>query len=169
MAVLACLPLRVDHDLCDFVQSCKKYRAIRSLASTFASARLGHHAIQIDTWIETAAEDPKEGWTEMTDEKPTHHWYRLTPDRCVIGLLVVEGLLWLSERFQWFAFNEKKGWTVLIDTAARASSIDLPSIILREGGAQAGGLLGNGRSLGLIHLSHLQFRAGVCKKKCVDH
>ena len=29
----------------------------------------------------------------MTDEKPTHHWYRLTPDRCVIGLLVVEGLL----------------------------------------------------------------------------
>ncbi|MGA2034722.1 MAG: hypothetical protein ABSG68_20940 [Thermoguttaceae bacterium] len=29
-------------------------------------------------------------------------------------LLVVEGLLWLSERFQWFAFNAHKGWTVLI-------------------------------------------------------
>jgi hypothetical protein len=50
-------------------------------------------------------------------------WYRLTPDRLVIGLLIVECLLWLSERFQWFTFNERfewyafnqhKGWTVLI-------------------------------------------------------
>ena len=33
------------------------------------------------------------------------------------GLLAVEGLLWLSERFQWFAFNSHKGWTVLIAAA----------------------------------------------------
>ena len=35
----------------------------------------------------------------------------------MIGLLVVEGLLWLSERYRWFWFNEKKGWTVLIAVA----------------------------------------------------
>ena len=36
----------------------------------------------------------------------------------VFGLLVVEGVLWLSERFQWFAFNHHKSWTVLIAVAA---------------------------------------------------
>ena len=45
-------------------------------------------------------------------------WYRLTPDRLVIGLLAAEGFLLLSERFRWFAFNQHKGWTVLIDVAA---------------------------------------------------
>jgi len=40
-------------------------------------------------------------------------WYRLTPDRFVIGLLIVECLLWVPEKFQWFPFNEKKGWTML--------------------------------------------------------
>jgi hypothetical protein len=54
---------------------------------------------------------------EITDDLPKLRWYRLTPDRLVIGLLVVEGLLWLSARFQWFWFNEKKGWTVLIAVA----------------------------------------------------
>ena len=29
----------------------------------------------------------------------------------------MEGLLWLSERYPWFWFNEKKGWTVLIGVA----------------------------------------------------
>ena len=29
----------------------------------------------------------------------------------------MEGLLWLSERYRWFWFNEKKGWTVLIGVA----------------------------------------------------
>jgi hypothetical protein len=52
----------------------------------------------------------------MTDAKPTR-WYRPTPDRFVIGLLVVECLLWFSERYNWFWFNEKKGWTVLIAVA----------------------------------------------------
>jgi hypothetical protein len=45
-------------------------------------------------------------------------WCRLTPERLVVGLLAVEGLLLLSEWFQWFAFNEHKGWTVLIAVAA---------------------------------------------------
>ncbi len=53
----------------------------------------------------------------MADGRSKPRWYRLTPDRFVIGLLVVEGLLWLSERFQWFSFNEHKGWTVLIGVA----------------------------------------------------
>lgn len=44
-------------------------------------------------------------------------WFRLSPNRFVTGLLLVIGLLWLSERFQWFAFNHRKGWTVLIAVA----------------------------------------------------
>jgi hypothetical protein len=48
----------------------------------------------------------------------TRRWFQLTPDRLVHGLLAVEGLLFLSERFQWFAFNEHKGWTVLIAVAS---------------------------------------------------
>jgi hypothetical protein len=39
---------------------------------------------------------------------------QLTPDRLLIALLAMEGFLLLSERFRWFAFNEHKGWTVLI-------------------------------------------------------
>ena len=53
----------------------------------------------------------------MTDEKPTRR-FSPTPAWLIFGLLVVEGLLWLSERFQWFWFNEKKGWTALIAVAA---------------------------------------------------
>ncbi len=54
----------------------------------------------------------------MTDPAPKTRWYRLTPDRLVIGLLFVECLLWLSERFQWFPVNAHKGWTVLIAVAS---------------------------------------------------
>jgi len=35
-----------------------------------------------------------------------------------VGLLAFEVFLLVSEWFQWFAFNEKKGWTVLIAVAA---------------------------------------------------
>jgi hypothetical protein len=49
---------------------------------------------------------------------PKRRWYHLTPNRLIIGLLAVEVLLLLSEQFQWFAFNEKKGWTVLVAVAA---------------------------------------------------
>jgi hypothetical protein len=41
-------------------------------------------------------------------------WYHLTPDRVVVVLLALEGILLLSKQFHWFAFNEHKGWTVLI-------------------------------------------------------
>jgi len=53
----------------------------------------------------------------MTDPTPTGRRFYPTPAWLIYGLLVVEGLLWLSERFQWFGFNEKKGWTVLIAVA----------------------------------------------------
>ena len=56
------------------------------------------------------------GMSDVPQAKP--RWYRITPDRLVIGMLIVECLLWLSERFQWFAFNEHKGWTVLTGMAA---------------------------------------------------
>ena len=48
---------------------------------------------------------------------PKPRWYRLTPDRFVIGLLVLEGFLLLSQRFQWLGFNRHKGCTVLIAMA----------------------------------------------------
>ncbi len=51
-------------------------------------------------------------------KKPRGRWFRLSPDRFVIGLLLAIGLLWLSERCQWFGFNHHKGWTVLIAVAA---------------------------------------------------
>jgi hypothetical protein len=45
-------------------------------------------------------------------------WYRLTPDRVILALLALEGFFLLSERFRWFAFNQWKGWTVLIAVAS---------------------------------------------------
>jgi hypothetical protein len=53
----------------------------------------------------------------MPTAEPKRRWFHLSPDRFVIGLLLVVGLLWLSERFQWFGFNHHKGWTVLIAVA----------------------------------------------------
>jgi hypothetical protein len=50
----------------------------------------------------------------MTTPTPNRRWYHLTPARFFIGLLVVQVVLLLSERFQWFAFNQNKGWAVLI-------------------------------------------------------
>ncbi len=44
-------------------------------------------------------------------------WYRLSPDRFVDGLLAVVGLLWLSDRFQLFGFDQHKGSMVLISLA----------------------------------------------------
>ncbi len=41
----------------------------------------------------------------MTEPKPTRRLYP-TPASLIYGLLVVEGLLWLSERYRWFWFNE---------------------------------------------------------------
>ena len=43
----------------------------------------------------------------------------------MIGLLALEVLLLLSEGFQWFAFNEKRGWTMLIAMESAALAIFL--------------------------------------------
>ncbi len=53
----------------------------------------------------------------MTTALARPRWYRVTPDRCVALLLALEGLLILSERFQWFPFNQHKGYTMLIAAA----------------------------------------------------
>ncbi len=58
----------------------------------------------------------------MGDDR-TARWYRLTPDRCVLGLLAVEGLLLLSEWFGWFAFNRHKGYSVLVTIATVAAAM----------------------------------------------
>jgi hypothetical protein len=50
----------------------------------------------------------------MHGPKLNHRWFHLTGGRFFAALLAVQILLLLSERFQWFAFNEKKGWTVMI-------------------------------------------------------
>ena len=42
-------------------------------------------------------------------------WFHLTPGRFVIGLLAVEVLLWLSERFGWLGWH--KGYAVLTAVA----------------------------------------------------
>ena len=50
--------------------------------------------------------------------KARRRWFRLTPDRCVVLMLALEGFLLLSAWFRWFPFNEHKGWTVLICIAS---------------------------------------------------
>ena len=52
----------------------------------------------------------------MTDPAPKPRWFHLTPDRFVIGLLIVVCLLWLSERFGWLLWH--KGYAVLIAVAS---------------------------------------------------
>jgi hypothetical protein len=51
--------------------------------------------------------------------KRFRRWFRLTPDRCVVGLLAVEGLLWLPDHFRW----APKGWPVLIALATLGTVI----------------------------------------------
>jgi hypothetical protein len=56
--------------------------------------------------------------TDMTDSTPTPRWLHPTPAWLIVALLVVEGLLFLSERFQWPAWH--KGYAVLIAVASVA-------------------------------------------------
>ncbi len=53
-------------------------------------------------------------------------WFHLTPDRFVIGLLAVEGLLWLSDRFGWLGWH--KGYAVL--TAVAVVGVAMVLVIL---------------------------------------
>ena len=55
-------------------------------------------------------------------KRRTLRWFHPTPGRSLIVLLVVEGLLLLSERFRWFPFNDHKGWTVLIAVASAGAA-----------------------------------------------
>jgi hypothetical protein len=55
------------------------------------------------------------------DKKP--RWIRLTPERFIWAVLFLMIFLWFSEQFGWFAFNEKKGLTVLIALAVLGLAI----------------------------------------------
>ncbi|NQU21037.1 MAG: hypothetical protein HQ567_07110, partial [Candidatus Nealsonbacteria bacterium] len=55
--------------------------------------------------------------SQPNGQSPKPRWYRLTPDRLLLALLPILGLLFLSEPYRWFAFNEHKNWTVLIAVA----------------------------------------------------
>ena len=58
-------------------------------------------------------------------EKPHRRWLRLTPERLVLLVLLLEGFLILPQHFQWFAFNGHKSWTVLICLAMVAAAFVL--------------------------------------------
>lgn len=55
---------------------------------------------------------------EPAASQPTRRWFHPTPDRLVLTLLAVEGLLWLSDRLGWPTWH--KGYTVLIAVASAA-------------------------------------------------
>ncbi|MGO8691309.1 MAG: leucine-rich repeat domain-containing protein [Thermoguttaceae bacterium] len=61
---------------------------------------------------------------DASQEKP-RRWLRLTPERCVLLVLLLEGFLILSELFQWFAFDRLKGRTMLLGMASVGLSIIL--------------------------------------------
>lgn len=46
--------------------------------------------------------------------------FAITLDRVLVMLLLTEGLLLLSDQYDWFAFYEGRGWTVLIAAAVVA-------------------------------------------------
>ena len=64
-------------------------------------------------------------YNDGMDAPEKRRWFVPTPAWLICGLLVVEGLLWLSERYRWFWFNEKKGWTVLIAVAVVGAAMVL--------------------------------------------
>ena len=43
----------------------------------------------------------------MTAPNSKPRWYHLTPERFLLGLLLVQVFLLLSERRQWFAFTDE--------------------------------------------------------------
>ena len=59
-------------------------------------------------------------------DTPQSRWFHLTPDWLIFGLLAVEGLLFLSDRFQWPTWH--KGYSVLIAVAAVGATI-LPMLL----------------------------------------
>jgi len=53
----------------------------------------------------------------MDAPKPKLRWLSPAPAWLVYGSLATTAILFLSQRWRWFAFNEHKGWTVLIAVA----------------------------------------------------
>ncbi len=47
------------------------------------------------------------------------HWFRVTPDRVLIGLLIADGALWISESARWLP----KGWPVLVAIVCTAAVV----------------------------------------------
>lgn len=64
----------------------------------------------------------------MSGTQARRAWYAITLDRVLVVLLVVVGLLFLSDRYDWFAFNRRKGWTVLIAVAVVAGVLSLTGL-----------------------------------------
>jgi len=58
---------------------------------------------------------------QHTVRTPSIRWFHVTPGRCLVALLVVEGLLWLSEKFGWLAWH--KGYAVLTCVAVMGVAI----------------------------------------------
>jgi hypothetical protein len=56
--------------------------------------------------------------TTSDHQQRERRWFHPKPAWLLFILLTVEGVLLLSERFQWFPFNTHKGWTVLIAIAS---------------------------------------------------
>ena len=54
----------------------------------------------------------------MDGTESKRRWFCPTPGSLVILSLAVTGILFFSQRFQWFGFNHNKGWTVLIVVAS---------------------------------------------------
>ncbi len=50
-------------------------------------------------------------------DESKHRWFCPAPSWLVYGSILATGLLFLSERWQWFPFNAHKGWTVLVAVA----------------------------------------------------
>ena len=60
----------------------------------------------------------------MTDiQKPERRWFHPRPAWLVAGLLGVEGMLWLSERFLWSGLHGHKGYAVLACVAVVGMSM----------------------------------------------
>ena len=53
-----------------------------------------------------------------SERKAHRRWFRITPDRVVALLMALEVFLLLSERLEWFALNQHKGYAVLIAAVA---------------------------------------------------
>jgi hypothetical protein len=62
----------------------------------------------------------------------------LTPDRVVLGLMVFEGLLWLSERSHCYSFSEDKTWTLLVALATAGIAMFWPLPCFSVGDSSSG-------------------------------